>query len=341
MNQKIYRALFECLRDQPAVLAVQLGGPQGKREEIKKQLYCGPQFDGAAKDAFERGVPVFKSGSDINMLYEPFYPKERLIVLGGGHIALPLTDFAKKTGFSVTVSDDRPTFANIARFPFADVVICEAFDKAIEKLNITGSDYVVIITRGHRHDALCLEQILKGPEPAYIGMIGSRRRVAAVKELLIEKGCNAEKLSRVHSPIGIDIGAVTPEEIAISITAELIACKRLRNDKPGGVCKSSGADYKLLRVLAEEGDVPKAIATVISAKGSVPRGAGAKMLVYPYNETLGSIGGGCSEAAVIDIARQIIGTGRYCLHTVDLTAEAAEEEGMVCGGTMQVLIEDY
>lgn len=344
MNQETYRELFERLKGgQAAVLAGQFKDAHGERTDINRRLLFGAKLDDAAKAALEHGAPVLKQDQDNTILLEPFFPEERLIVLGGGHIALPLTDFAKKTGFAVTVADDRPTFANTGRFPFADVVICEAFDKVIEKLKITGSDYVVIITRGHRHDALCLEQILAGTEPAYIGMIGSRRRVAAVKEMLLEKGCASEKLSEVHSPIGLPIGAVTPEEIAVSIMAELIACKRLADSRQGAnrMYSSSDVDFKLLRVLAEEKDEPKAVVTVVSAKGSVPRGPGAKMLVYPFNKTFGSIGGGCCEAAVIDIARQIIGTGRYCLHTVDLTAEAAEEEGMVCGGTMQVLIEDY
>ena len=203
---------------------------------------------------------------------------------------------------------------------------------------------MVIITRGHRHDQACLKKLLPGTEPYYTGMIGSRRRVAAVKDELIEQGYNAERLQRVHSPIGLSIGAVTPEEIAVSISAELISCKRLkREDLPGEAryTNRSDVDISVLRALAAEKDKPKSIVTVISSKGSVPRGAGAKMLVYPDGRIAGSIGGGCSEAAVISDARQIIGTGEFLLKTVDMTGDAAESEGMVCGGIMQVLIEDY
>ena len=180
----------------------------------------------------------------------------------------------------------------------------------------------------------------KGTEPAYLGMIGSRRRVAMVKEQLLAEGYDAGRLERLKSPIGLNIGGVTPEEIAISIIAEVISVKRLsREDKR--VHSRSDVDFEVLKRLSEEADVPKAVVTVIESKGSSPRGAGAKMIVYADGRLLGSIGGGCSEAAVLTEARRMIGSGRYKVVHVDLTAEAAEDEGMVCGGVMDVLIEDF
>ncbi|MCQ2501850.1 MAG: XdhC family protein, partial [Lachnospiraceae bacterium] len=178
-----------------------------------------------------------------------------------------------------------------------------------------------------------------GEEPGYLGMIGSRRRVAIVKEGLVEEGYSAEALGRLHSPIGLDIGGITPPEIAISILAEIIGAKR-KGHASKSLRNQSDLDYSVVERLAAEKDVPKAVMTVISAKGSVPRGAGAKMIVYPDGSLLGSIGGGCSEAAVLTIARQMIGTGTDRLEHVDLTGEAAEDEGMVCGGIMDVLIQD-
>lgn len=296
-----------------------------------------PVFD----EAMENGYPLMVMDGGATTILEPFFPEERLIVLGGGHIALPLVDFASKTGFSVTVADDRPSFANAPRFPTAAHVICESFEKVFDVLNVTASDYVVVITRGHRHDMTCLKQLQQGPEPFYVGMIGSRRRVAALKDALIEEGCDADRVNRTHTPIGLSIGAVTPAEIAISILAELVSSKRLRQGEKARHISRADVDMQVLRTLADEREVPKAIVTVVAAKGSVPRGPGAKMLVYFDRRIVGSIGGGCSEAEVINIAQQMIGTRRYCLHTVDLTADIAEEEGMVCGGVMQVLIEDY
>ena len=344
MGNEFYHDLLSRLRDgRSAVLLTKWRNAEGGVEtELTKQLLEERDCDGIALEALEKGLPVIKGREEGMVLAEPFYPQERLIVLGGGHIALSLTEFAAKVGFSVTVVDDRPYFANFKRFPWADQVVCDAFENAIEALGITRNDYVAILTRGHRYDQVCLERLLNGTEPFYTGMIGSRRRVSAVMGLLREKGCDDARLGRIHTPIGLAIGAATPEEIAVSILAELISCKRLNGtDKIAGDHhpNRSEMDFEVLEALAANTE-PVAAVTVIAAKGSVPRGAGAKMLVYPDGRITGSIGGGCSEASVIGSARSIIGTGGYRLQTVDMTGEAAEDEGMVCGGVIQVLIED-
>ncbi len=337
MNHTVYSDVMRSLYSHTGVvLETQFHKPEGETAAVLKRLIDAE--DPHARDALNNGYPLINDTNHVITVWEPFFPRERLIVLGGGHIALPLVEFASKTGFSVVIADDRPSFANTLRFPAADGVICESFDKVFARLQVTASDYVVIITRGHRYDMLCMEMLLQGDEPHYVGMIGSRRRVGALKAALKEAGYDAERIDRTHTPIGLSIGAVTPAEIAVSILAELIACKRLG---AAGTASRSDIDMQVLRTLAEEKDVPKAVVSVVAAKGSVPRGPGAKMLVYQDRRIVGSIGGGCSESEVIHIAQQLIGTGRYRLHTVDLTAEIAEEEGMVCGGVMQVLIEDY
>lgn len=342
MGGELYSQLMSRLRDgKNTVLLTRFQGGQGsKNQAMAKRLADGEEADGAALEALTKGLPVVSERQGETVVAEPFYPEERMLVLGGGHIALPLVRFAAEIGFSVTVVDDRPDFANSARFPSAGRVKCDSFGNAITDFRITRSDYVIIITRGHRHDQVCLETLLKGPEPFYTGMIGSRRRVAAVKDLLVQQGCDAERLSRVHTPIGLPIGAVTPEEISVSIVAEVIACKRLKSAGEERPSNRSDVDFGVLSALAGEKAGPASVVTVIAAKGSVPRGAGAKMLVFPDGRIAGSIGGGCSEAAVIGNARGIIGTGKYLVQTVELTADAAENEGMVCGGVMQVLIED-
>lgn len=342
MSRHIYKELVARLQDgQNAVLLTHFSGTQGKKKQnMSKQLFTVQECSGIAMDALKQGLPVTGMQNDETITAEPFYPEERLIVLGGGHIALPLTEFAAKVGFSVTVVDDRPTFANTSRFPLAAGVVCDAFEKAIDELKITQNDFVVIITRGHRYDQTCLSKLLTGTEPFYTGMIGSRRRVAAVMDHLAAEGGDSERLKRVHTPIGLSIGAVTPEEISISILAELIACKRLKNSADNRLGNSSDIDFDVLEALADSTGEHCSIVTIISSKGSVPRGPGAKMLVYPDGRIIGSIGGGCSEAAVIGNARRIIGTGEYLLQTVNLTGDTAEDDGMVCGGIMQVLIED-
>ena len=271
---------------------------------------------------------------------EPVLPQERLIVLGGGHIALPVCEFGAKCGFSVCVVDDRPDFANRSRFPDAAQVICDSFENGIKQLCITPFDYVVVITRGHRHDADCLRVLLPGEAPAYLGMIGSRRRTRGLLEMLREEGFDPARIEKICTPIGLNIGAVTPGEIAVSILSEVIAYKRLpEHGDPGRCCNDSDVELSTLRYLAENRE-PKAIVTVIETKGSTPRGTGAKMAVSPLGKVTGSIGGGCSEAAVIQDAVRIIGTGRYQIVEIDLTGEVAESDGMVCGGTMKVLVED-
>jgi xanthine dehydrogenase accessory factor len=261
-------------------------------------------------------------------------------VLGGGHIAKPLVEFGSRTGFSVTVVDDRPMFANKQRFPDAEKVICEDFEKSIGQLNLNRSTFVVIVTRGHRHDITCLRKVLKH-DTAYVGLIGSRRRVQSVKEQLVGEGYSKEKLDWVNSPIGLDIGAVTPEEIAIAIIAQVISSKRLSAASKSEKLNWPEFDREVLTEMRKAGCEAKAIVTVISTKGSTPRKAGAKMLVFPDGRTLGSIGGGCSEGAVIRTALDIIRDGGCKIQSVDMTGDIAEDEGMVCGGIMKVLIEAY
>jgi xanthine dehydrogenase accessory factor len=133
-------------------------------------------------------------------------------------------------GLPVAVVDDRAEFANRERFPGAEEVIAEGYSSAVGKLAINKASYLVIVTRGHVYDQEVLEWAL-GTEARYIGMIGSRKKIQTVYENLERKGIAAEKLKRVHAPIGLDIGALTPEEIAVSILAEIIKIRRGMEDK--------------------------------------------------------------------------------------------------------------
>jgi xanthine dehydrogenase accessory factor len=174
-------------------------------------------------------------------------------------------------------------------------------------------------------------------------MIGSKRRVRLVREILLKEGFPEELVERVSAPIGVPIGAITPEEIAISIIAQVIRFRRIvkhsseiRDEVP---INWPEFDREVLEELSRDEDDPKAIVTIVSTKGSVPRKTGAKMLVWPYGKTLGSIGGGCSEGKVIRTAQEVIRTGEGQTLRIDMTGDLAEEEGMVCGGIMDVIIE--
>jgi xanthine dehydrogenase accessory factor len=148
----------------------------------------------------------------------------KLLICGAGHIAIPLAEFAHRVGFHVTVLDDRPDFAHPSRFPDSEVM-AEDFTPALRDMPLGPSTYVVVITRGHEHDTDCLTEILE-KEAAYVGLIGSRRRVRIVLEMLAKAGIPDERLKKVFTPIGLPIGADSPEEIALSIVSELVCVRR-------------------------------------------------------------------------------------------------------------------
>lgn len=288
----------------------------------------------AREDAITDGPVTHISENGTLTMIERYMPKPRLIILGGGHIALALCAVAKLVDFEIVVFDDRPMYANGGRFPEADEVICDDFSRLFERVKIRETDYVVIVTRGHKHDTECLKGVLSGTEPAYTGMIGSKRRVAIVMKQLIEIGYSAERIDRVYTPIGLKIGAVTPQEIAVAIVAQLIQVLRLEHGTPD----EAGADIETAAALALRGEEADALLTILETKGSVPRETGAKMSMSYEGNIIGTIGGGCAEAGVMNDARTVIRKGGWQTVTVDMT-DSAEEDGMVCGGKMTVLIE--
>lgn len=268
-----------------------------------------------------------------------FARPERLILLGAGHVSQAVAELAAKLGFAVTVVDDRPAFANRTRFPDAAEIVCDGFDAAIRALNIRPADYVCIVTRGHRCDGDCLRAILPGAEmPYYLGMIGSRRRTSVQLGQLEAEGFDPERIRRIHTPIGLPIKALTPMEIAVSIAAELILARRSRpTDK--SLLERTDADEAVLRFAADT-DVPKALLLVLESEGSTPAKTGSMMVVDRTGRSAGTIGGGCCEAEALRKAARLIGTGGSEVIFADLSNEVAAEEGMACGGRLQILVED-
>lgn len=188
-----------------------------------------------ARTAIERKKHMQFSYTDDDGSFSVFVEIQarppHLIIAGAGHIAVPLASIAKTCDFLVTVIDDRPQFAHVARFPTADRVVAGPFRPTLVDLrqgkDVFDSDtYLVLVTRGHQYDIDCLLEVLDDPV-AYLGMIGSSRRIRAVFELLeSEQSIPASKFDRVRAPIGIDIGAITPAEIAVCIMAEIICVLR-------------------------------------------------------------------------------------------------------------------
>jgi len=163
-------------------------------------------------------------GGTLEIFVEPILPQPVLYIFGGGHISSAVARIASSAGFSVNVADDREAFSNTERFPMADKLYT-TYEDAFARIVPNASSYLLIVTRGHRDDMRVLAWAAR-TEARYIGMIGSKRKVLSVYKALEKEGYSAEEFERVHAPVGLDIGALTPEEIAVSITAELIAVRR-------------------------------------------------------------------------------------------------------------------
>ena len=180
------------------------------------------RFDLTGKEVAEVGMIC---GGNMEVFVEPILPEPCLLIFGAGHISLFLAKMGKMVGFRVVVIDDRPEFANRERFPEADEVIAQDFPAAFPQLTANRTSYIVIVTRGHLQDETVLEWAAR-TDAAYIGMIGSRKKNQTVFSHLQAKGIPEKKLKQVHAPIGLNINATTPEEIAVSIMAEIIKARR-------------------------------------------------------------------------------------------------------------------
>ena len=164
-------------------------------------------------------------GGTLEVFIEPVLPPALLYVFGAGHVAYNLYKVATIAGFEVVVVDDRESYANRERFPAAREVIAEDFEAVTARLDPPESSHIVIVTRGHRDDMRILRWAVN-TRARYLGMIGSRRKTISIYKELEKEGVPAERFANVHAPVGLEIGAVTPEEIAVSIVAEMIAVRR-------------------------------------------------------------------------------------------------------------------
>ncbi len=263
---------------------------------------------------------------------ELFSGEKKLVVCGGGHVSIPVIQIARMTGFAVTVLEDRPEFADRAKKAGASAVICAPYAQGLAQVAGDADTFFVIVTRGHLYDQICLEAILN-KEYAYIGMMGSRKRTGIVKQNLAGSGYAKAVIDGIHTPIGLVIGARTPQEIAVSVLAEVIAVK---NKLPDG-----GFEREILDAVLNGTESIGVLSTIIRREGSAPRDVGTKMLVRPDGSCIGTVGGGSAEAQIKEQALRLLRSGRAQIEIMhaDLSGKEAAKEGMVCGGTLDVMLE--
>ena len=173
-------------------------------------------------------APQFPSARETLLLFERLQPPPRLVICGAGHVGASLAKFAAFTGYHTTLIDDRPDFLKRNRFPESkiDLVVADDWSSAVREAIGNGRGVsVAVVTRGHNEDERCMQAVVRA-NPDYVGLIGSKRRTSIVIERLRESGCTEEQLRNIHAPIGLDIGAVSPEEVALAILAEIVAERR-------------------------------------------------------------------------------------------------------------------
>lgn len=207
-----------------AVLATEVSGEAEDLRRGRRYLFTSSddQSREPARQALDfESAGLLETGGGL-LVVEPFAAPHTAIIVGAGHVGLATARLAKSVGFRTVIMDDREEFANRERFPEADEIRApESFQGCFDGMRIDESSFIVILTRGHVHDKTVLARALEA-RPGYLGMIGSRRKRDAIYEALVEEGVSRESLAGVHSPVGLPIGAQTPEEIAVSIVAEMI-----------------------------------------------------------------------------------------------------------------------
>ena len=279
------------------------------------KITCLPRHDGSL---YQRTIAsLLQNGQDVSMVcQEWFCPQPRMFICGGGHVAKEVAALAAHLDFSVTVIDDRADLANRERFPTAQKVICDSYDNL--KHHLEPDACYVVVTPDHKADLQCVSTILP-TQYRYLGMIGSKKKVAATFQNLRNAGFTEEQIGTIFAPIGLPIGAVTPAEIALSILGEIIQEKNKYH--------TASVDKSLL----EQTD-PGVLCVITEKQGSAPRGVGSMMFVGK-EKVLGTIGGGEPEYRAIRHARENPG---FSLQEYSLNRAAANGLDMICGGTIKV-----
>ena len=214
--------------DRSAKLLVRSNGSTGGSlgyVEVDERVVAEVAELGSIPESLLKVIEVEVGTETVQVFLESICPAPTLYIFGGGHVSYAISQIANSVGFRIVVIDDRPMFANKERFPMADETLTLEMETALDHLEIDDLSYIVAVTRGHQHDKPVIEQAVK-TNAAYVGMIGSRRKIALMWKDLEAEGTSRKQLEAVYAPIGLDIGADTPEEIAVSIVAELVRIRR-------------------------------------------------------------------------------------------------------------------
>ena len=275
-----------------------------------------PRHDGSL---WQRALAsLLRSGQDVSLLRrEWFTPQPRLILCGGGHVSREVAAFAHRLDLSVTVIDERPEAVTPERFPTARERICCPYEQLKDHLEEDAC--YVVVTPDHKADLQCVRTVLP-TRYRYLGMIGSRRKVASVTASLRDEGFSEEQIQSIFAPIGLPIGAVTPAEIALSILSQIVQEKN----------KTHGASVDRALLETEE---PGVLCVITQKQGSAPRGVGSMMFVG-QDTVLGSVGGGEPEYLALCHARELSACD---VREYTLNDTAANGLDMVCGGRIRVL----
>jgi len=305
-----------------------------QQEEEFSQLEDNKLEEEIIKQALtvESEIELVKELDRVEFLVENYLPSSKLVIFGGGHITLALSQIVAGLNLEQIIVDDRVSFANQERFPTAEKIICKDYASSLKELEINPQDFVVVATRGHRYDHQVLKSLLVKP-PFYIGMVSSKSRVKRLFKQLKEQSFAQADLDLISSPVGLDLGAQTPWEIGISIAAELV---KIYNQE---LIRTNQQELDILTELVKQDNLPAALVTILATKGSTPRKAGSKMLVRADGSIVGTIGGGCNEAEAKKKALIAIDNQESAVYQLDLTSDLAAEEGMACGGIMDIFIE--
>jgi xanthine dehydrogenase accessory factor len=301
-----------------------------------KNLGCEAIYDlgGNFVSSSDEGIKI----DDCEYMSEIISGKLELVICGGGHVGHAVYELGLFLGMNVTIVEDREEFCNKDLYPKATLKIGK-YDEVLDGMELSHSA-IVVATRGHKFDRTCVQAILP-KRYRYLGMIGSSGKVATTRGLLsddIESGkidAKIEKLETLHAPIGLDINAQTPEEIAVSILSEII--KVTKSDKKQVQIKVSDLE-KLLKT-----DEPFVVARIIEKKGSAPREVGSFLAILSDGSMIGTVGGGAMEAVVIHDCKKLLKNENQtsAIFEHDLSNKNARNLGMICGGDEKVILHKF